>query len=236
MQRDLGSDVRAAAKAVDAEPTAGRHVGPQQRPVADDAGAQQRSGVLVVDRLGQLVDESLVGDARVGVTPVHVPPGERRADAQVLGAAAAPGAGPVRAAQPRHAHPGADREPASARTQRVDPADDLMADSYLRALRREIALGQVQVGPADSAAADPDADLARARLRLRALHAAERSPVNGSALLYDPGSHLSSGCWGLVATWGLSLPGAGAGRRCRSNDQCGPATAATTSAGRWPPM
>jgi hypothetical protein len=41
-QRDLRGDMRAAAETVDAQATAGRKRRTLQRPVADDAGAQQR--------------------------------------------------------------------------------------------------------------------------------------------------------------------------------------------------
>src|SRR2546430_14747377 len=44
---ELCGQVRGGAEAVDAEPAAGRQGGAAQRPVADDAGAQQRGDLLV---------------------------------------------------------------------------------------------------------------------------------------------------------------------------------------------
>ena len=118
VQRDLGGEVRAAAESVDPEAAARRHGRAFQRPVPDDARAQQRRGVLVVDGLGQPVDKRLVGDARVRVAAVDVPAGEPRCHAQVLGAATAEPARPVRAAEPRHADPVTGREPARRRSRR----------------------------------------------------------------------------------------------------------------------
>ena len=68
-----------------------------------------------------------------------------------------------------------------------------MADGDLRMLGWQVTLGQVQVGTTDSAAADPDADLADAGLRLRAVGTAQRPLVDGCAPLYYPGSHVTSG-------------------------------------------
>ncbi len=172
MQRDLGRDVRAAAEAVDAEPAARWHLGPRQRPVPDNAGAQQRRRVLIVERFMQQIGVGLIGQARIGVSPVDVPARECRLDAQVLRAATTPGARSVCAAQPRHAHPVAHRESARTGAESVDAADNLMADGDLGMLGWQVTFGQVQVGTTDSAAADPDTDLAGARLRLRPVGAA----------------------------------------------------------------
>ena len=83
-QRDLGGEVCAAAEPVDAEPAAGRHRRAVQRAVADDAGAQQRRGLLVVDGVGQPIGERLVDHAGIGVAAVEVPAGEPRVLAEVL--------------------------------------------------------------------------------------------------------------------------------------------------------
>ena len=56
---DLGDQVRRGAEAVDAQPAARRQRGALEGPVADDAGAQQRSGVHVVHAVGQPVGEGL---------------------------------------------------------------------------------------------------------------------------------------------------------------------------------
>ena len=83
-QGDLGGEVGRAAEAVDAEPPALGEVGAQQRPVADDARAQQRRGLDVVERVGQRVGVVLVDHGVLGVAAVEVPAGEARVDAEVL--------------------------------------------------------------------------------------------------------------------------------------------------------
>ena len=109
---------------------------------------------------------------------VVVPAREARRDAEVLVAAPAVRAHAARVAQPRDADPLADREACRARTERVDRADDLVAGNDVGPARREVALGEVQVGAADAAHVDPHAQLARARARDRRAPTACRGPAS----------------------------------------------------------
>ena len=77
-QRHLGREVGRAAEAVDAEPAPVGQVGPQQGAVADDAGAEQRCHLHVVERLGQRVGVVLVHHGVRRVAAVDVPAGEAR--------------------------------------------------------------------------------------------------------------------------------------------------------------
>ena len=88
-QGHLCSEVGAAAKAIDSEGAAGRNRRADQRPVADDAGAEQRGNVLVVDACGKCIGERLVDKAEVCITAITVPAGKSWRDAQVFRAAAA---------------------------------------------------------------------------------------------------------------------------------------------------
>ena len=83
-QRDLRREVRRAAEPVDAEAAALGEVGPLQGAVADDAGAEQRRDLDVVERLGERVGVGLVDHGVLGVAPVDVPAGEARVEAEVL--------------------------------------------------------------------------------------------------------------------------------------------------------
>jgi hypothetical protein len=163
-ERHLRGEVGRGAEAVDAEPTARRELGPAQGAVADDAGAEQRGGVFVVVGVGKPVRVGLGHHGPLRVAAVGVPPGEARVDAQVLGAAPAPSAAAASVPQPGDARPLADREPSAARAEGLDLADDLVARDGGRLARGQIALGQVEIGPAHAAGRDPDADLARAGL------------------------------------------------------------------------
>ena len=77
-QRDLRGDVGAAAEPVEAEPTARRQRGAQQRAVADDAGAQQRRKLAVAVAARQMVGESRGDRGEFGVAAVGVPTGVAR--------------------------------------------------------------------------------------------------------------------------------------------------------------
>ncbi len=100
---------------------------------------------------GSGVGVALVDDGQLGVAAVGVPSGERRVDAEVLVAAPAEPAPAARVAQPGDADPLADVEPRRSRPASLDGADDLVAGHDPWPVRREVALGEVQVGAADAA-------------------------------------------------------------------------------------
>ncbi len=80
---------------------------------------------------------------------------------QVLFLAAAILARTIRPIQPGNANPIADAEPRRALTQRIDDADDLMTWDDGKAGSRNFALDDVEVGVADAAGMDGDANLIR---------------------------------------------------------------------------
>ena len=142
VRRDLADDVRRRAEAVQPEPRAvARH---PQRPEADQPAAQQRRDLEIAQRVGQIEHEPLVGHGVLGVAAVDVLAGEPAGHAQVLAAGAAVRARPVRPAEPWHA----DAPP-------VHRADDLVAQDQRQMAGRDLAVAQVQVGPADAAGARP---------------------------------------------------------------------------------
>ena len=160
-QRDLRSDVRRRTEPVDAEPPAAWQARSSKRSIPDDPGAEQRRGVLVVEPVGQRVRVALVDDGPFGVAAVVVPSREPGRDAQVLVAAHAEATHAAGVAQPRDPDAVADREPRRARAARVDSTDDLVTGHDTEPPRLQVALGEVEIGPADAAHADRDADLAR---------------------------------------------------------------------------
>ena len=109
-ERDLRRDVRRRAEHVDAEPAARRQRRQPQRPISDDPCAQQGGRVFVVVRGRQPVSVGLVNDRTFGVSPVRVPSGEPRRDAQVLLPSTAPAAAAAGMAQPGNPYPLADCE------------------------------------------------------------------------------------------------------------------------------
>ena len=156
-----------------------------QAAVADDAGAEQRSCSHRRHAGRETVDEPGRRDRVLGEAAVHVPAGEERVLAEVLLPAPAEAAGLVGLVQPRHADAVADgerrrargaarRDEVRARPERHDLADDLMTGDDGRAVRRQLALEDVQVGAADAAGQHPQEDLARTRLGHRELDEPER--------------------------------------------------------------
>src|SRR5918994_2116209 len=141
--------------------SAARATGPPQGAVADDAGTQERCRVLVVEAVGHLVGVGLVDDGPLGVAAVRVPAGEARIGTQVLAPAPAPAAAAAGVAQPGDAGPMPRSEAAAPGADGIDGADDLVARHGRRAVRGEVALGQVEVGPAYAAGRYPHPDLAR---------------------------------------------------------------------------
>ncbi len=162
-----------------------------QAAVADDAGAEQRSCRHRRHAGRETVDEPGRRHRVLGEAAVDVPAGEQRVLAEVLLAARAEPAGPVGLVQPRHADAVAGGERRRARLaarsdelragpERHHLADDLVSGDDGRAVRRQLALQDVQVGAADAAGQHPQEDLARTRLGHRQLDEPERRLRRGS--------------------------------------------------------
>ena len=187
--RHLGRQVGRAAEAVDPEPPARGTSGLPQRPVADDPRAQERGRHVVGERVGERVGVALVDDQVLGVAAVEVPAREQRIDAQVLAAGAAEGADPARAGQPGHPDAIADAEPGGAVTRDVDGPHRLVARHHLGVLRRQVPLGQVEVGAADAAHADLHPHLPRSGRGHRPLDEPQGAAVDGTGVVDHPGPH-----------------------------------------------
>src|SRR5262249_21742293 len=94
--------------------------------------------------------------------------------AEVLLAAPAVLAGAVRAVQPRHTDPVADRSARAARPERVDASDDLVAGGDRQVGQLEVALDDVEIGAAAPARRDGGAHLPGTGRRHRPLDELER--------------------------------------------------------------
>src|SRR5439155_23209891 len=88
---DLRDDVGRVAEAIETD--ALRIAREPERPIADQAGTEQRCGMHIRITLRQPKTKTLVGDAKLGVAAVDVITGEASVHAQVLKAAAAKAAG-----------------------------------------------------------------------------------------------------------------------------------------------
>src|SRR3954465_2080966 len=157
--RDLGHEVRCGAEAVDPDPPGDLRLAREpQRTEADQPGTEQWCGVRVVVLADNRKAVSRVGDAELGVSAIDVVAGEARAIAQILAAGRAVRAFTARPTQPWDAD-------AIARSKsRVagcldDGSHDLVAKYQWQLRLRELAVDDVQVGPADRARCHPDQQL-----------------------------------------------------------------------------
>src|SRR5439155_3531075 len=80
-------------------------------------------------------------------------------------------------------------QPVTAFAELIDDTDDLVSGDDRQPLRRQIALHDVQIRPADRADAGPDPHLTRPRLRRRHLAQRERRAVNVAWLIQHEGAH-----------------------------------------------
>src|SRR5690348_1327483 len=103
MPRDLRQNVCGAAEAVESESlaVAGQH----ERPIADQAGAEQRRGLQIRVIRRQWKAEAMIRDGIFGIAAVDVVARKTRVVAEVFAPAAAIAANPAGPAQPGYAHP-----------------------------------------------------------------------------------------------------------------------------------
>jgi hypothetical protein len=147
--------------------------------------------VLVVNSRRKRVRERLVDQAEVGIAAITIPAGEGWRDAQVLRAAATESAAAVGAPEPSDADPITKRKPACPIAQGIDDSNYLVARGDAWMLGEQVPLGQVQIGAADAAAVDLDADLPGKRGWHPAFHAPQRFILDRPRFMYGPGVHLA---------------------------------------------
>lgn len=161
--QNFDSKMSGRTETKESNPFAALYFGDAQAAEANDAGAQERGCVKIIERGRQRKDEVGTSGGELGVTTVHRVAGEGRRVAKILFVIAAVPAGAVGAADPRDADARPEWELGSRTGD--DFADDLMAWDYRRATARQFALGNVKVRTADSAGTDPQPHLTRERLR-----------------------------------------------------------------------
>ena len=117
---------------------------------------------------------------------------KRGLETQVLVTALTEAADATRAAQPRDADAIADLEARRALAKHVHPSDDLVTRDDARAARQEVALGQVEICPADAADVHSHPHLACRGQRWVALYELQGPPLHGARCIDDPGAHGSA--------------------------------------------
>jgi len=154
-----------------------------ERAESDDASAEQRSGMEIVQLRRNRKTKVGTGERVFGIASVHGIAGKRREVAQVFHIAATVGAGAVDAAEPgntdaatfryvagqilissRRAAFSLDRQaacPTRSNLSGNDFADDLVSRDDARIARRQFTLYDVQVGAADAASEDTQQNVVR---------------------------------------------------------------------------
>src|SRR5580700_6551003 len=151
--------MRRRAKAKESNAIAGLDAGHSQAAKADDAGAEKRRGVQVV-QLGRKLEDKVA--ARYGVLRVAAVDGVSGKDrriAKIFESAATVRAGSIYAADPGNTYAGAERKLGRSAVYYI--TYDLVAGDQGLHARGQFAFDDVQIGAADAARAHPQQDLIR---------------------------------------------------------------------------
>lgn len=151
--------------------------GQLQRAVADGAGAEEGCGLDVGEDLRNRVSEGRRNGHGLGVAAAGVAAGGGEPGTQVLAPGAAVLAPAAGRKDPGDADPVALANAAGAGSQRVDPSHRLMAEDDRQAGRRRAPFDLVELGVADAASRDANADLPFAGDRHRQIRRHQRLGV-----------------------------------------------------------
>jgi hypothetical protein len=160
--------------------------GHPKAPPADEPSAQERRRALGVEAAvdGEAVPR--IDHDGLRVAAVDVVAREARVRAQVLAIGATEAACLIGPREPRQAHAIADGALGHALADRVDVAEHLMAEDHGMPVERHIAVRDMEVGSADAARTDPEAELAGAGLGEVELDGTQRSPL----CIEEDGTHI----------------------------------------------
>src|SRR5262249_34025963 len=183
--RHLGDDMPGGAEAEDAEmlAVASHH----QRAPADQAGAKQRRNRDVVTGFTKRKAIAGIGDEMRGKAAVARVSGEARAVAKVLPPAPAIRTFAAGVTEPGNADAFAGFRGSDAGAKRIHPPDHFVAGNDRIGDIRQLAVDDMQVGPAYAAGADLDARVAGAGFRI----VPPLKPERRTGRRQDHGMHLS---------------------------------------------
>ncbi len=188
--RDLNGHVRGRPEAIEGKLAAALHSGEPKRAKTDDPRAQKGSGLLVVKRLGDRVDESFWRDSVFGIASVDRIAGKSGAVAEIFLARAAILARLIRAVQPRNADARAEREAAGALAKFLDNPDHLVPGDYGRFARRELPFNHMQIGAAYPASVHAHEHFAWPRIGAGHVKESERVGIDRRGRTQKAGLHL----------------------------------------------
>src|SRR5208283_713761 len=165
--QNCNRQMRRRAKTEESNPLASSHTRHPQAAEADDAGAQQRRRVQVIQFLRQLEDKIAARRGKLRVTAIDGVAGEHRLIAKIFFSTPAIRTGSIHPADPGNADSRTDRQVCSCSLH--DIADYLVAGDERVLSRRQFSIYDVQIGAADPAGTHPKQNLPSGKLRFRSL-------------------------------------------------------------------
>jgi hypothetical protein len=177
------------AESVEPEPAARLDAANPEGAIADDASAEQGRRGNVVDLVRQPHRDVSSGARELGKAAISIPAGEGRQCTQVLAAFAAEPADAACPGEPRDSRPVSGHPALDLRARGLDAPDDLMPEDDRQPSRREIALGELQVGSTHAARRDTQEQLAGSGLGHRKLTQDEWIARDRARPIEDEGAH-----------------------------------------------
>ena len=188
---DLDGKQRRRAEAVQAQAAAGLHAGDPEGAIADHPAAQERRGGQVRRTLRQAQGEVRPDGHPLGVATVAVPAGEAGLGAEVLASGPTGRAVAAGAREPSHAGSLADRPAGHRPADGLHPSHGLVARHDRQRMRREVALHDLEVRPADATSGHAEQQLVVGRLRDRPFLQAEMVEAGRAGFDQGEGSHVT---------------------------------------------
>src|ERR1035437_2347203 len=162
--KHLDRKMSRAAEAVESDRRTGPDLSALDCAKPDNSGAQQRRRFLIAERIGKSIGEILPHDGPFAVAAVVVVAGEARVRAEIFAPATTIDANAAGLAKPCDPDSIAILETSGVDAALVHDADHFMTRNDSRVARRQVAFGNVKIGPAYAASAYPHENFARPRL------------------------------------------------------------------------
>jgi hypothetical protein len=188
--RHLDGEAGRGPESVEAEAAAGPDARHEERAIADDAATQEGGCRRVPEAVRDRQRDVRPHDHPLREPAVTIPGREARIRAQVLAAAGARPARPAGSREPADGRAIADRPAGHGGAHGLDATHDLVARDRGEPVGGEVALDELEVGPAHGAGAYAEEQLAGTRRRVGHLAEAERLSLGERAgPLQDEGAH-----------------------------------------------
>src|SRR6266446_4069340 len=174
MSCQLDDEMRRSSESVETQVFSRTNSSEPVRPISNNARAQQRRSMVVVEDIRNGIAELGRHDAVFGVSTVDVISSKTAIDAEVLKPATTVFAAAISRVQPSNPDAISFFMVSDARTKRVDDAHDLMSRNHRTLVRREVAFNSMQIGLAKSAEVNLNWDFTRRGRRSRYMPHGER--------------------------------------------------------------